>query len=269
MNDEEKPLEMKKRLDDHHDVLIEDEGDVSKYSEFENIELSKFNQWPHVFNLTNSIVGVSVLAMPYCLQKCGIFLGTMVIGFCSLVTKVSCHLLYKGSVLTRRGSYEAMALHAFGNNGRIVTEVARLFFLMSIVVSYMVVVGDIGPHVLADYLQMQAPTQRLRVLLMVFISLFFILPLSLVRSLDSLSVVNSISVLFYFIFVMRMLLESAPRIFDGKWSQDVYWWRPEGVLGRCFFFILIACFVLPEFFYSIALKVVSLLLASKHEPYFE
>lgn len=31
--------------------------------------LSKFNRWPHVFNLANCIVGASVLAMPYCLQQ--------------------------------------------------------------------------------------------------------------------------------------------------------------------------------------------------------
>lgn len=42
-----------------------------------------------------------------------------------------------------------------------------ILFLMSCVVSFMVVIGDIGPHVLADYLELQAPTQRLRILVMV------------------------------------------------------------------------------------------------------
>lgn len=40
----------------------------------------------------------------------------------------------------------------------------------------MVVIGDIGPHVLADYLELQAPTHRLRILVMVshFFFLFFV-----------------------------------------------------------------------------------------------
>lgn len=48
-----------------------------------------------------------------------------------------------------------------------------ILFLMSCIVSFMVVIGDIGPHVLADYLELQAPTQRLRILVMVsfFVSL--------------------------------------------------------------------------------------------------
>ncbi|VDN36054.1 unnamed protein product [Gongylonema pulchrum] len=168
--------------------------------------------------------------MPYCLQQCGILLGTILIGLCSLLTKVTCHLLYQGAVMTRRRSLESLALHAFGTGGRRLVELLMILYLMSSVVSFMVVIGDIGPHVLADYLQLQAPTQRLRVLVMVLVFLFVILPLSLFRNLSSLSGISSVTVFFYFIFVLRMLIECIPRIFDGKWSADVYWWRQEGLL---------------------------------------
>lgn len=66
-----------------------------------------------------------------------------------------------------------------------------------------------------------------------FVLLFIILPLSTVRNVDSLSVVSYVTVVFYCIFVMRMLFESIPRLFDGKWALDVYWWRQEGILTRC------------------------------------
>ncbi|VDN39854.1 unnamed protein product [Gongylonema pulchrum] len=126
--------------------------------------------------------------MPYCLQQCGILLGTILIGLCSLLTKVTCHLLYQGAVMTRRRSLESLALHAFGTGGRRLVEV--------------------------------------------LVFLFVILPLSLFRNLSSLSGISSVTVFFYFIFVLRMLIECIPRIFDGKWSADVHWWRQEGLLTR-------------------------------------
>uniref|UniRef100_A0A158Q6T1 Aa_trans domain-containing protein n=1 Tax=Elaeophora elaphi TaxID=1147741 RepID=A0A158Q6T1_9BILA len=193
--------------------------------------LLEFNHWPHIFNLANCIVGVSMLAMPYCLQQCGILLGTILIGICSVLTKITCHLLYQGALLTRRRSYESMASHAFGSSGKRLVELLMILFLMSCVVSFMVVIGDIGPHVLADYLELQAPTQRLRILVMVVIFLFVILPLSLFRSVTSLSKISSITVLFYGVFVLRMLIECIPRIFDCNWSTDIRWWRQEGLLN--------------------------------------
>uniref|UniRef100_A0A915PKD4 Amino acid transporter transmembrane domain-containing protein n=1 Tax=Setaria digitata TaxID=48799 RepID=A0A915PKD4_9BILA len=218
---------MKKREEEDRSVLIypNDQENIDLLS------LSNFNQWPHVFNLANCTVGVSVLAMPYCLQQCGILLGTILIAICSVLTKLTCHLLYQGALLARRRSYESMASYAFGSSGKCLVELLMILFLMSSVVSFMVVIGDIGPHVLADYLELQAPTQRLRILVMVVVFLFVILPLSLFRSVASLSRISSVTVFFYGIFVLRMLLECIPRIFDCNWSTDIYWWRQDGLLN--------------------------------------
>ncbi|TKR93825.1 hypothetical protein L596_008207 [Steinernema carpocapsae] len=189
-----------------------------------------FNQWPHIFNLSNCIVGVSVLAMPFCYQQCGILLATILIGVCAYITKITSHALYKGAYVSRRRSYEALAMHTFGHHGRKLTEIAILLYLMSSIMAFLVVIGDIGPDVVADYLQLQAPTQRLRILVMIIVVLCVVVPLSLIRNLDSMSVVSSITVVFYFCFVGRMLINCLPRIFDERWTQDVVWWRTEGIL---------------------------------------
>ncbi|MCP9259983.1 hypothetical protein DINM_003182 [Dirofilaria immitis] len=212
-------------------TALSNECDRNDQRSIDRSFLPKFNHWPHVFNLANCIIGVSMLAMPYCLQQCGILLGTILIGICSVLTKITCHLLYQGAILTRRRSYESMAMYAFGNNGKRLVELLMILFLMSCIVSFMVVIGDIGPHVLADYLELQAPTQRLRILVMVVVFLFVILPLSLFRSVTSLSRINSVTVFFYGVFVLRMLVECIPRIFDFNWSTDIRWWRQEGLLN--------------------------------------
>lgn len=50
-------------------TTLKKEEDQSDQRSIDRSFLSKFNQWPHVFNLANCIVGVSMLAMPYCLQQ--------------------------------------------------------------------------------------------------------------------------------------------------------------------------------------------------------
>uniref|UniRef100_A0A0N5AK22 Aa_trans domain-containing protein n=1 Tax=Syphacia muris TaxID=451379 RepID=A0A0N5AK22_9BILA len=216
---------------DDDEMLIHRSDEEERYGWSSKAALPvNINHWPYVFNLTNCIVGVSVLAMPYCLQQCGILLGTVLIGVCSYITKLSCHILYKGAVMQRSRTYPSFAHEALGSGGQRLVEVLMFLYLMSSCVSFMVVIGDVGPQALAEYLQLQAPTQRLRVLVMVFVLLFIIFPLSTIRNLDSLSIVSYVTVMFYGIFVIRMLIESIPRLFDGKWALNVYWWRQEGVL---------------------------------------
>ncbi|PAV72331.1 hypothetical protein WR25_04677 [Diploscapter pachys] len=123
---------------------------------------SPFNSIPHVFNLANCIIGVSILAMPFVFQQCGILLAVVMIMFCSILTKR-------------------------------MTEISMLCFLMSSVIAFLVVIGDLGPHIAADYLELEAPTQRLRVLIMIF--------------------------------------EAIPSLIEGKWSVHVVWWRSEGFLS--------------------------------------
>lgn len=82
---------MKKRLDDHRELLLED-GTTGSEQKWNSVERSSkqfvhFDHWPHVFNLANSIIGVSILAMPYCLQQ---------------VIQVSFHLFY--FIFTERNS---------------------------------------------------------------------------------------------------------------------------------------------------------------------
>uniref|UniRef100_A0A0K0CUZ5 Aa_trans domain-containing protein n=1 Tax=Angiostrongylus cantonensis TaxID=6313 RepID=A0A0K0CUZ5_ANGCA len=190
----------------------------------------QFSPWPHVFNLANCIVGVSVLAMPFVFQQCGILLAVIMIGVCAVLTKHTCHFLSKASFTSSKRSYEALALKALGSSGRRFVELCLLSFLISTIVAFMVVIGDIGPHIVADYLELEAPTQRLRTLTMVVVLLLVIFPLSLIKDLETFSVISSFAILFYAVFLIRMILEALPTLWVGEWSIHVFWWRPAGFL---------------------------------------
>ncbi|WKX87967.1 hypothetical protein Q1695_007962 [Nippostrongylus brasiliensis] len=229
---------MKKRSDDtellihsRHSTQYEDRDYVdAEWGNDDYKQRPPFNPLPHVFNLANCIVGVSILAMPFVFQQCGILLATVMIGVCAVLTKYTCHFLAKSAFISSKHSYETLALTALGPAGRRLVELSLLCFLVSSIVAFLVVIGDIGPHLVADYLELEAPTQRLRTLVMVVVLLLVIFPLCLIKDLEKFSVISSFAILFYALFVVRMILESLPSLFDGKWSMHVVWWHPSGFL---------------------------------------
>ncbi|ETN86213.1 transmembrane amino acid transporter protein [Necator americanus] len=221
-------------MEESEDLLedgLTDHDEIDAESGYEHRKpKAAFTPWPHVFNLVNCITGVSVLAMPFVFQQCGILLATIMIAICSVLTKYTCHFLAKAAFISSKHSYEALALTALGPAGRRLVELCLLCFLVSSIVAFLVVIGDLGPHIVADYLELEAPTQRLRTLVMVVVMLLVIFPLCLIKDLGKFSVISSFAVLFYAIFVVRMILEAVPSLWDGKWSIHVVWWRPEGFL---------------------------------------
>jgi len=103
----------------------------------------------HVMTLANSIIGVGILAMPFCFQKCGILLSIVLLVLSNGITRVCCHYLIKTSLLTRRKSFEMLGLHAFGLSGKLLVELCIIGYLIGTCITYFVVVGDLGPQIIA------------------------------------------------------------------------------------------------------------------------
>ena len=63
-----------------------------------------------VITLANSIIGVSILAMPFCFKQCGIVLATLMILLSGVVVKLSCHFMVKAALIARRRNYELLGM---------------------------------------------------------------------------------------------------------------------------------------------------------------
>jgi len=185
-----------------------------------------------VITLANSIIGVSILAMPFCFKQCGIILATIMLLLCGMLVKVTCHLLIKSALLARRKNFELLAFHTFGHLGKLCIEIGISGFLGGTAIAFFVVMGDLGPPLTANFLSIEN-SANLRLVILTGLGLFVALPLSMMRNIESLSVICASSIGFYLLVVLRVVLQAVPNLISGEWMNLVNLWRPAGML-QCF-----------------------------------
>ncbi|XP_030388078.1 putative sodium-coupled neutral amino acid transporter 10 isoform X2 [Scaptodrosophila lebanonensis] len=190
-----------------------------------------FSYSGHVMTLANSIIGVGILAMPFCFQKCGIILSIVLLVLSNWITRVCCHYLIKTSLLTRRKSFELLGLHAFGASGKLLAELCIIGYLIGTCITYFVVVGDLGPQIVSKMFALDtAKHAHLRTIVMLVVTVLCIAPLGMLRNVDSLSVLCTASIGFYVCLMLKIVLESETHILDNDWTDKVVYWEPAGVL---------------------------------------
>lgn len=109
-------------------------------------------------------------------------------------------------------------------------------------ITYFVVVGDLGPQIVVKMLSLEGSHMHLRTLIMVAVTLICILPLGMLKNVDSLSTVCTASIGFYVCLVIKIVLESEEHIISNDWAENVKYWEPSGVL-QCLpiFSMALAC----------------------------
>lgn len=182
--------------------------------------------------LANSIIGVGILAMPFCFQQCGVVLATLILLSMGLVSRLCCYFLLKSALIARRRNFEFLAFHVFGSTGKLLVELGIIGFLMGTCIAYFVVVGDLGPQIVSKIFNINQ-SHILRTAIMVIVSLVCVLPLGLLRNVDSLSNVSAATICFYFCLVIKVIAEAASQMFSSEnsdWHTRIEMWKPSGLL---------------------------------------
>jgi len=179
--------------------------------------------------MANSIIGASILSMPFCFKQCGIILGSIILYLNSIMTKICCHQLIKGSLIARRRSYEMLAYDVLGPFGKLWVEICIIGYLFGCCVAYVVVLGDLGPEILNN-LQLNYSLYWSRILLMTGASIFVIFPLSLLKDIETLNLMSTVSVAFYMLLVLKSFYQAGHQSLTKGISPGIELWKFGGVL---------------------------------------
>ncbi|CAH1963734.1 unnamed protein product [Acanthoscelides obtectus] len=200
----------------------------------------------HVMTLANSIIGVSILAMPYCFKQCGIILSILMLLVSSVISRLSCHFLLKSAIIARRKTFEFLAFHIFGCAGKFAIEIGIIGFLLGTCIAFFVVMGELGPQIVVEMTSIPT-TSTMRTSILMALALFVVLPLGMLRNVDSLYGVSKATIAFYCCLVLNVVFEAVPHILTGDWYQNVSFWRPEGLM-QCLPIFSMALFCQTQLF---------------------
>uniref|UniRef100_A0A2M3ZZ83 Putative amino acid transporter n=2 Tax=Anopheles triannulatus TaxID=58253 RepID=A0A2M3ZZ83_9DIPT len=179
--------------------------------------------------LTNSIIGVGILSMPFCFQKCGIVLSIVLLLLSSYVTRLVCSYMVKSAIISRRKNFEQIAFYAFGSGGKLLVELCVVGYLLGTCIAYFVVVGDLGPQITAKILSLDE-SSTLRSWVMIVVTIVCIIPLGMLRNVDSLASVCSASLGFYLCLVLKVMSEASNQFQESGWFDRLDLWKWSGIL---------------------------------------
>uniref|UniRef100_A0A182SLQ9 Amino acid transporter transmembrane domain-containing protein n=1 Tax=Anopheles maculatus TaxID=74869 RepID=A0A182SLQ9_9DIPT len=179
--------------------------------------------------LTNSIIGVGILSMPFCFQRCGIVLSIVLLLLSSYVTRLVCSYMVKSAIISRRKNFEQIAFYAFGSGGKLLVELCVVGYLLGTCIAYFVVVGDLGPQITAKILSMHE-SDSLRTWVMIVVTIVCIIPLGMLRNVDSLASVCTASLGFYLCLVLKVVSESSEKFQHTGWFERLDLWNWSGIL---------------------------------------
>lgn len=177
-----------------------------------------------VFNLSTTIVGAGIMALPATMKVLGLVLGVAMIIFMAFLTEASIDLLLRFSRAGKCASYGGLMGDAFGKYGRILLQVAVLVNNIGVLIVYMIIIGDVlsgtsssGVHhagVLEGWFGEHWCTGRFFVLLVTTLAIFS--PLACFKRIDSLSFTSALSVALAVVFLVITVGITIVKLINGS-----------------------------------------------------
>lgn len=135
---------VKKIVDEKSPLLPETQHEDGGFDEFNGASFSGA-----VFNLSTTIVGAGIMALPATMKVLGLLPGIAMIILMAFLTDASIEFILRFSKIGKSASYGGLMGDAFGKYGRIVLQVCVLVNNIGVLIVYMIILGMItNPDVL-------------------------------------------------------------------------------------------------------------------------
>ncbi|XP_049385056.1 amino acid transporter AVT6A-like isoform X2 [Solanum stenotomum] len=163
-----------------------------------------------VFNLSTTIVGAGIMALPATMKVLGLIPGIIMIILMAFLTEASVELLIRFSRTSNSVSYGGLMGDAFGNYGKMLLQICVLVNNIGVLIVYMIIIGDVlsgttssGTHhagVLEGWFGVQWWNGRFFILLVTTLGVFA--PLACLKRIDSLRYTSALSVALAVVFLI-------------------------------------------------------------------
>ncbi|KAL1298043.1 amino acid transporter AVT6E isoform X1 [Arachis duranensis] len=173
-----------------------------------------------VFNLTTTIIGAGMMALPATMKVLGVVLGIVLIILIGILSEISVELLIRYSVLVKASTYGEVVQHAMGKTARIMSEICIIVNNGGVLVVYLIIMGDVmsgSVHHMGVFDQLMGNgvwDQRKLVILVVMV--VFLAPLCSLDKIDSLSMTSAASVALAVVFVVVTFSVAFIKLVEGR-----------------------------------------------------
>ncbi|KAL4574615.1 hypothetical protein LXL04_021450 [Taraxacum kok-saghyz] len=163
-----------------------------------------------VMNLSTTIIGAGIMALPATMKVLGLGLGIAVIVLVAILSEATVRILLKYSRPGGSDSYGGLMGDAFGDVGKKMLQACVVINNIGVLIIYMIIIGDVvagssldgvhHPGLLEGWFGPHWWTGRIFVLLVTTLGVF--VPLASLKRMDSLSVTSSLAVALAVVFLI-------------------------------------------------------------------
>ncbi|KAL0283525.1 UNVERIFIED_CONTAM: Amino acid transporter AVT6A [Sesamum angustifolium] len=177
-----------------------------------------------VFNLSTTIVGAGIMALPATLKQLGAIPGLITILLAGMLTEKSIEIILRFSKAAKTGSYSGLAADVFSGAGRNILQLCIVMNNVGMLVVYMIIIGDVlsetwsqGVHhtgVMEEWFGLHWWTTRSSILLLT--TIFIFAPLISFKRVDSLRYTSALSVILAVVFVVIIAGIAIAKLISGS-----------------------------------------------------
>ncbi|XP_010256978.1 PREDICTED: probable sodium-coupled neutral amino acid transporter 6 isoform X1 [Nelumbo nucifera] len=192
---------------------------VSERNNFEGASVSGA-----VFNVSTTIVGAGIMSIPATMKVLGVIPAFILIFVIAVLSEISARFLLKYTHCGDSTTYAGVMAESFGRLGGLAVQICILITNIGALIIYLIIIGDVLSGSQSDgtvhlgVLQQWFGVQlwNTRPIALLFIVLFVLLPLVLLRRVESLRFTSAISVLLAVVFVGISAVIALSALWEGK-----------------------------------------------------